>query len=415
MKPMDIMDALGEVPGELVKECFRAPAESSGIRPAHSSPVGIKESGHKPAGIAVPRWFTAAALAACTVFAVGVGAFLISGGRSHEVLQSTEDSAAVPGETEIIQTESAAMVTEPEITAPPVVYAELELHEQEKRVYTWEESDELLKKARERRQQNGGPLLIDTQKYIAKYFSPDSVADINDLEAKSYLYHMMLNSIDYFSTAEGEMVNGVPGSQEYLRFQTDDATHSSYAYSRYDNEGEQETYFSGSDDPFSSFLTNVNLTDKTYTQSYCTVDDKNDFIMSDNDRRTYKPDGTGLAFNRMDGMNLGVPCSCCLFPQDIAMSRLDDFDCWQVTGTAEVLGRTCAAIDGTHSGRTISLLVDVKTGILMQYTETEADSTLRDYSEVTALTVDAPITVKTFDPAGLTAAENFRTEIPASE
>ena len=415
MNPMDLMDALGEVPHDLVRDCFRSPAKADGSSPEHPATVRNAAAEEKKAGISVPRWFTAAALAACTVFAVGVGAFLISGSSSHEVLQSAENIAAAPDETEIIQTEPAATVTEPDTTAPPAVYAELELHEQEKRIYTWEESDELLLKARERYQQNGGPLLIDTQKYIAKYFSPHSGNDINDLEAKSYLYHMMLNSIDYFSTAEGEMVNGVPGSQEYLRFQTDDTTHSSYAYSRYNNEGEHETYFSGSADPLSSFLCEVDLTAGTYMKSVCTVDDQHDFIMSDNDRRTYKPDGTGLAFNRMDGMNLGVPCSCCLFPQSIAMSRLDDFDCWCITGTSEMLGRTCAEIDGTHSGRTIRLLVDVKTGILMQYTETEAEGTMRNYSEVTALTVDEPVSVRQFDPAGLTAAEDFRPQVPETE
>lgn len=416
MKPMDIMDALGDVPRDLVSECFRSPAENTdsnkSTEPADFSMAAVQP---KHTGITVPRFFTAAALAACMLFAAGVGVFLIRGNQEHEVLQSIEDSTAMPAESNSIQTEQSVIITEPaEQTAPPVVYAELELHEQETPVHTWEEKDALLNEARERYRQNGGPLLIDTGKYIAKYFAPDSEADINDLEAKSYLYHMMLNSIDYFSTAEGEMIHGISGGQIRIRFQTDDTVHKSYEYEQ-SGEGAYETYFSGSDDPFSSFLTNVDLTAGTYSRNICSVDNQNDFIMRDNDRRSSLPDGTGLAFNRMDGMNLGISGSCCLFPQSIAMSRLDDFDLWHITGTETVLGRNCAAIEGIHSGNPISLLVDVGTGILIEYEERNADGLQTDYSEVTALTVDEPVSVREFDPTGLTPEEPFAPQIPENE
>lgn len=415
MKPMDIMDALGDVPRDLVSECFRTPAETADTK--HGTEQADITRAAKPVrrSITVPRFITAAALAACMLFAAGVGVFLIRGNQEHEVLQSIEDSTAMPAESNSIQTEQSVIITEPaEQTAPPVVYVELELHEQEKRICTWEESDALLDKARERYQQNGGPLLIDTGKYIAKYFTPDSEADINNLEAKSYLYHMMLNSIDYFSTAEGEMLYGTGSGQIDIRFQTDDTAHKSYEREQ-SCEGAYETYFSGSDDPFSSFLTNVDLTAGTYSRNICSVDNQNDFILSDNDRRIYQPDGTGFAFNRMDGMNLGISGSCCLFPQSIAMSRLDDFDLWHITGTETVLGRNCAAIEGIHSCNPISLLVDVGTGILIKYEERNADGLQTDYSEVTALTVDEPVSVREFDPTGLTPEEPFAPQIPENE
>ncbi|MBR3447309.1 MAG: hypothetical protein IKH27_05870 [Oscillospiraceae bacterium] len=415
MKPLEIMDALGDIPRDLVNDCFRAPAETADTKHGNES-TGITRAA-KPdhRSVKVPRPVTAAALAACMMFAAGVGLFLIRGDQEHEVLQSTADSAAIPLTTDTAETEQAVAVTEPaETTAPPAVYAELELHEQEKQVHTWEEKDALLNEARERYRQNGGPLLIDTGKYIAKYFAPDSGADINDLEAKSYLYHMMLNSIDYFSTAEGEMIYGISGGQIIIRFQTDDTAHKSYEYEQ-SGEGAYETYFSGSDEAFSSFLTNVDLTAGTYSRNFCSVDNQNDFIMRDNDRRSSLPDGTGLAFNRMDGMNLGISCSCCLFPQSIAMSRLDDFDLWHITGTETVLGRNCAAIEGVHSGNAISLLVDIGTGILMKYEERNADGLQTDYSEVTALTVDEPVSVREFDPTGLTPEEPFAPQIPENK
>ncbi len=416
MKPMDIMDALGDIPRDLVSECFRSPAENTdsnkSTEPADFAMAAVQP---KHTGITVPRFITAAALAACMLFAAGVGVFLIRGDQEHEVLQSTADSAAIPLTTDTAETEQTETATESaETTTPPAVYAELELHEQEKRICTWEESDALLNKARERYQQNGGPLLIDTEKYIAKYFAPDSDCGLNTPEAKSYIYHMMLNSIDYFSTAEGEMLYGTGSGQIDIRFQTDDTAHRSYEREQ-SCEGAHETYFIGLEDPFNSFLYNVNLTEKTFTQNYCTVDSGNDFIMSDNDRRIYQPDGTGFAFNRMDGMNLGISGSCCLFPQSIAMSRLDDFDLWHITGTETVLGRNCAAIEGIHSGNPISLLVDVGTGILIKYEERNADGLQTDYSEVTALTVDEPVSVREFDPTGLTPEEPFAPQIPENE
>lgn len=257
MKPMDIMDALGDVPRDLVSECFRSPAENTdsnkSTEPADFAMAAVQP---KHTGITVPRFFTAAALAACMLFAAGVGVFLIRGNQEHEVLQSIEDSTAMPAESNSIQTEQSVIITEPaEPTAPPAVYAELELHEQEKRICTWEESDALLNQARERYQQNGGPLLIDTEKYIAKYFAPDSDCGLNTPEAKSYIYHMMLNSIDYFSTAEGEMLYGTGSGQIDIRFQTDDTAHKSYEREQ-SCEGAHETYFIGSEDPFNSFLYN---------------------------------------------------------------------------------------------------------------------------------------------------------------
>lgn len=63
-------------------------------------------------GISAPRWITAAALAACMLFAVGVGAFLISGNRDELTAQSSQTDSAVQ-ELTAVYTETAAVTAAP--------------------------------------------------------------------------------------------------------------------------------------------------------------------------------------------------------------------------------------------------------------------------------------------------------------
>ena len=54
-----------------------------------SEPLQKESSGDIP----VPRWITAAALAACMLFAVGIGTFMLSGNHDNMQTQSTQDSS----------------------------------------------------------------------------------------------------------------------------------------------------------------------------------------------------------------------------------------------------------------------------------------------------------------------------------
>jgi hypothetical protein len=278
-------------------------------------------------------------------------------------------------------------------------YAELELHEAERRIVSWEEEDILLNDARKRYAENNGPVLIDTQKYISKYFSSDASADYNSLEAKSYIYHMMLNSIDYFSSAEGEMTYGLNEGKMDIRFQTDDASQLSYESESADGVPTTERYYTGSE----RMTYNVDLLTNRYTASICA--DGNDFIMSDNERCMLLTDGSGISNSRDDPTWLGISSNSCLFPQGFAMSRLCDFGVWSITGTEERLGFQCALIEGIRGDRSFRMIVAVHTGIMLRYEEYYADGTPENLIETTKLTLDKKTVVKQFDPTGLSLEE----------
>ena len=78
MNSFDVMEALGGLPERYYAFCLPGKQE-------HKS----------SAGISAPRFITAAAVAACTVFAVAVGAFLIRGRQEEMFLQSNETDSAV--------------------------------------------------------------------------------------------------------------------------------------------------------------------------------------------------------------------------------------------------------------------------------------------------------------------------------
>ena len=288
-------------------------------------------------------------------------------------------------------------------------FAELKLHEAEKRIVSWEEEDQLLNDARTRYAERNGPVLIDTQKYISKYFASDADADLNALEAKSYIYHMMLNSIDYFRSAEGEMTYGLNEGKMDIRFQTDDASRLSYESESADGVPTAERYYAGSE----SMLYNVDLRTNRYTASICA--DGDDFIMSDNERCMLLTDGTGISNGRDDPTWLGIPSNSCLFPQSFAMSRLSDFDMWSMTGTEERLGFQCAVIEGTRGDRSFRMIVAVDTGIMLRYEEYYADGTPENLIEATRLMLDEKTVVKQFDPAGLTKDEMNPIDVPAAQ
>ena len=103
-------DLLGQIPGDMLVSAFQnamPDSHAADDSPAHALP---QQRAKAPAdSISVPRWFTAAALAACMLFAVGVGAFLLRGHPDDMTTQSSQDdSAAVTA----VYTETAEHLTQ---------------------------------------------------------------------------------------------------------------------------------------------------------------------------------------------------------------------------------------------------------------------------------------------------------------
>ena len=244
MKASDISDALGNVPEDIIGECLgkiqfqkAAPSASRNTNAApkknhmQHSQKKIKRIANKPenAPIRISSFASGIAVAACLLFAAGFGAVMYYGSRDMQQPESStqgqlmQPAAEITVPIEAVETET--IVTE--ATAPEPVYAELELHNPEKRVISWEEQDALMENARAKYQEEGGFPIINTKPYVDKFTEPwgdqeaydTHFAELNELEYKSYIYHMMLNSIDYFSSAEGRMTYGLNDGKMIIHFQ----------------------------------------------------------------------------------------------------------------------------------------------------------------------------------------------------
>lgn len=390
MKALDIMQALRDVPDDLIDECFASAQEAghhasrSGTAPA----VRMQQTIPQKKRAERPYAFSGIVAAACLLFAAGFGGVMLhESHRNQPVLTSGKQPAAV---TEV----------EEESSAPLPEYVPLVLHEPP-RTGTHEEAEEVRIAGNQRFIENGSkPAVIDRQIYIDNYFSADSEADCNDLEAKSYLYHMMLNSIDYYRTAEGTMNYAIPDGETEDSFQLDLVN--GISYERQDSPGQNPCEIFLADD--TEYI--VYSETKTYMtrENPMLTNLQNDLIVSDNDRAWVDENGESFCITRPVSLSPGI-CSSCLFPQVYAMSVLGDFEKWQVTGTEIRLDRNCAVLAGSFQEFSFRLSTDVETGILLSYETFDPDGTRNGYFELTSLTVDAEIDVKRFDPEGYTCVD----------
>lgn len=337
----------------------------------------------------------------------------------------TCDQNGVTERTEItsleIDTELAVRQFDPDAyerasdTAPQgeISYAELELHTDTPIVRSMAETLERIQAGRTAYEENPRSNVIDTAPYIATFMEPNGdppavqewLECLNSQEYKSYLYHMMINSVDYFDTAQGTMTWEWYGDEpvntpttEKVTFQTNMRVSISYEKSETEDGQIAEHY---TDTGW------VIYTDGKQVTSEGKRSKQPDFIISDNERVVTVEDGESYTTRRPNKTLLDAAGSC-LFPQDHALSHLSDFDTWEVTGTEDIpyrQGTTCAVIEGTHKKAgdngyvyfPFKMYVDVSTGIMMKYEMWHADGTPRERYQVTSLEADTDFKVKMFD------------------
>lgn len=394
MTKRDLFDAIGQMDAAYCRQAFREPEKTS-----------------EPSRML--RWTSAAAAAAVFAVVAGGAVWFIGSmqsgdglragyAESSELLAEVTEAVTELTETEPLETTS----TEPE---EELYYAELELHADTPPVYTMEEATALIEAGMEAFAQNPRINVIDTAPYIMTFREahgdPQATQSwlerLNSLEYKSYIYHMMLNSIDYFETAQGTMTYSMaddPSYAIYIEFQTDMRTQRAYESTSQFDTLICETFVCD------EMQYDVDVTSRAYQESRC--GGFVDCAISDNDRVCTLTDGTALANNRSDMTHLGIAGNSCLFPQTFATSHLSDFDCWEITMADDNLlgfGTNSAFIEGTYKGDRFKMYVDVSTGILMKYEVYDAYGAVKSYIEVDALEVDTEFEVKLFDPEDYTA------------
>ena len=111
MNVLDLSDLLNELPDDMIISAYQRQFSPHAVEEPVSFDRTVTEKRAEASVKHPPRWMTAVALAACMLFAVGVGALLLRG--QHENL-TTQSSQADSSEAEIVtavRTETTAPVT----------------------------------------------------------------------------------------------------------------------------------------------------------------------------------------------------------------------------------------------------------------------------------------------------------------
>ena len=227
----------------------------------------------------------------------------------------------------------------------------------------------------------------------------------NFKDPKTNIYNKMLNTIDFFNTAELSVdIHMAEGEDLKVDYYTD--IDASSAYQAIYDHGvlTSETYCS----PNSEFLILVDNKRKTYNQYYLKVYNRSDSPYIPLEKRIIFDDVTGdglpIYTYRRNITNCTL-ASYCLFPEGFTYSYLADFERWEIENdNVNYLDRKCIKIVGKpnpytgdkHNNDNFVMLVDEQTGIIMKF-EGYKNGELTRYQTVTKCLIDEQPIIKKFD------------------
>ena len=227
----------------------------------------------------------------------------------------------------------------------------------------------------------------------------------NFKDPKTNIYNKMLNTIDFFNTAElSADIHMAEGEDLKVDYYTD--IDGSSAYQAIYDHGvlTSETYCS----PNSEFLTYVDNKRKTYNQYHLKVYKRSDSPYIPLEERIIFDDMTGdglpIYTYRRNITNCTL-ASYCLFPEGFTYSYLADFERWEIEDdNVDYLDRKCIKIVGRpnpytgdkHNNDNFVMLVDEQTGIILKF-EGYKNGELTRYQTVTKCLIDEQPTIKKFN------------------
>ena len=324
-----------------------------------------------------PKWYkTFASAAACFVL---VGALA---GAGVLIFKSTKN--IVPATSNEEQTDTNTNTTEitedvTETTTHPQ-FRELPLHE----VYSADSIEEADKMAESHQLECSfnDRWGIDVEHYAEQLRNSD---DLNTLENKSFIYHMMLNSVDYVETMQGHYTD----DDEEVYFKYDLKNMSFYNKTVFSNGFENESYIIDNQ----NYLLQKNRDNQPFYQTYTAVPYETVYSYPDDNYRKILVDSKQVLENGWDGSFDGeylrkndarLRYSGCLDnSESYAIDKLYDFDRWHIDRIEDFHGRECAVLCGTYTHNIrkedieFTIYVDISTGILMYYNY--ADDLQADY------------------------------------
>lgn len=232
-------------------------------------------------------------------------------------------------------------------------------------------------------------------------------------DPKTNIYNKMLNTIDFFNTAELSVdIHMGEGQYQKVDYYTDIDALTAYQAVYEDGKLFSETFCS----PNSEFLTLVDNRRKTYDQYYLKVYERSDTPYIPLEERIIYDELTGdglpIYTYRRNITNCTL-ASYSLFPEGLTYSYLADFDLWEIAdNNFEYLDRKCIKITGTpkpysgekHNNDSFVMIVDEQTGILLKF-EGYKNGELSSYITATKCIIDGKPNIKNFNLADYNSYE----------
>ncbi len=256
---------------------------------------------------------------------------------------------------------------------------------------------------------HGVKYIIDADYYAENFDS------MEEDRKKDFVYCMMLNSVDYYDTAEGKInYNTSDGfySIEYNMNLNDDYYHWIHSSNGEWGDTADREYFI-----YDGIRYDVDLIEKSYSSSE--VPEPKEYTRLYNERIALV-DGEKQIFYR--GNNLDCAGELSLFPQALAFRYLQNFSKWNISGTENYAGRECIVIDGivTDDGNNkwfenyidnpdlynestdFKMRVDKNTGILLSYAFSSDEKGVIADMRTEYINIDTPVECEEFNSEGYT-------------
>ena len=243
---------------------------------------------------------------------------------------------------------------------------------------------------------------VNTEKYTQQLVNAGSFEELNSLENKSYLYHLVLNSYRYFDTVDLTYTHSGRSA---------DSNWSKTEHCLADNRGKY-IYVDYTFDYGESY---DQLSMYHYDNKWITADNKNktfweypgepdtfdDEYVPDNCRfiNFYNSEGEEENLYDFRTVVFGQFGSDCLY---LSGDYMLNFDYWTIERTEEYLGRQCVVIKLTENYYKGEQYIDLKTGIVLRSTEEFLDSGEYKEMKVTNINIDQPFDYIYFDSTGYT-------------
>jgi hypothetical protein len=225
--------------------------------------------------------------------------------------------------------------------------------------------------------------------------------------SKEQIHEKMLNSVDYFDNVKGEFTyykkkNGVTYTVEYQI----KLGNNPKSYEKVLGAGVDEELVFDSD---LATVQQIFNKDKTVQESKIDKDEFNAKLKL-NKEKSKSPktrygtlDGQKLYKYRSDPTMTGYAKNS-IFPQEIALGFLEDYDTWEIKGKTSYLGLKALIIEGTfndyysnkHNAESFKLWIHEDTGILLKYEEYDANGEVVIYQKTDDIKINNTIDEQKF-------------------